>query len=396
LLVSSLVWAALAELGLRHALGKRLAALYEEDPVCLYRLIPRTEKYVPRPNSDPGGHILIRINDDGFRGPALLPVGEARRILVFGDSCIHAPFMDVEFTFPVRLEKELEGRLPNRPFEVINAGVEGYGPDQIALRMERDLDRYHPELAIVALFADNDLGDLVRDRLFSLDDRGRLVRNQPTLDDQLHDQFRNAQGWALSKTVRKALNVLKEMVGRYARTGQDPIDVDLGLRLAEHRETARGDRIVHNLFEDGYDADAACDPDAESTRFKKALLAAVIGNMAETCRHARVPLAIVIIPSPADVCRNDPGYLGRRVDSARFPQYRPRALTEAMASAARIHDLPCLEFFDQFAATEDPAKLYYRNDNHWNAAGQALGARLTADFLLEQGLLSESPRFGGQ
>jgi len=131
----------------------------------------------------------------------------------------------------------------------------------------------------------------------------------------------------------------------------------------------------------------SCDPEGESARAKVALLSAIVGRMAETCRAASVPLAIMVIPSNTDICRDVPGYEGMRVDVTEHPKYDPRALTHAMAGAAASHGVPCLDLWDVFTADGNPATLYYPGDDHWDDSGQALAARKMADFLLERGIL---------
>ncbi len=65
--------------------------------------------------------------------------------------------------------RDLERMLSTHaPAEVLNAGVVGWGPDQEYLRMQRELDRLKPTVVVLAIFADNDKGDLMRDRLFRL------------------------------------------------------------------------------------------------------------------------------------------------------------------------------------------------------------------------------------
>src|SRR5439155_6628510 len=60
--------------------------------------------------------------------------------------------------------------------EVINAGVDGFGPDQSLLRFEQEVDVYQPDIVVFHIFADNDFGDIIRNRLFDVDPSGALVK----------------------------------------------------------------------------------------------------------------------------------------------------------------------------------------------------------------------------
>ena len=61
-----------------------------------------------------------------------------RRVLCLGDSYIFGDFVDDDEAFPAALQVALERRVPHRPLEVINAGVNGYTIiDEAALAEEK-------------------------------------------------------------------------------------------------------------------------------------------------------------------------------------------------------------------------------------------------------------------
>ena len=98
-----------------------------------------------------------------FRGDELAATNMTR-IVVYGDSNVQAVFSTDANTFPEQLESLVSLEL-GRPVEVVNAGVIGYGPDHYLLRMTADLPLLQPDLVVITIFADNDLGDLLRHRL---------------------------------------------------------------------------------------------------------------------------------------------------------------------------------------------------------------------------------------
>ena len=67
--------------------------------------------------------------------------------------------------------------------------------------------------------------------------------------------------------------------------------------------------------------------------------------------------------------------------------YREAGLTDAVASIARDAGLVHLNLFEPFQKA-GATGLYHANDQHWNAAGQELAARLTLDLILSAGLLA--------
>lgn len=95
------------------------------------------------------GELGVRLN-----GPEDRPLPKGG-ILACGDSFTVGEEVADEFTWPARLEALL-----GEP--VINAGVGGYGADQIILRAESLIPRLAPRTVIVSFFVGESLGDLGR------------------------------------------------------------------------------------------------------------------------------------------------------------------------------------------------------------------------------------------
>lgn len=357
--------------------------LYQLDERVLHRLIPGARKLFVHHPLNGGARIMVRVNSSGFRGDELRQDDKAARVVVYGDSCIMGEFSPLEETFAEQLEKALAGR-SGQPVEVINAGVAAYGPDQEILRMEDELPRLHPRLVVLALFADNDLGDLLRNKLFRLGPDGTLQRNAFELAPALRAEFRRARRPLLVKMIGKQLD---RILNRTPAPEQTP-EAYLRDREAEYRDFVMDrNNVVHQLLNDFYDADVSLRPGSVSAEYKLALLEALLKHAAEMTRQAGVPLAVLIIPSPIDVC-ND---FEIQVDPARHPGYRRENISSGMAHAAEAAGLPYLNLFPIFRARQ-PDTLYFRHgDDHWNAAGQQLAAREMADLVFAQRLWPEAP-----
>ena len=94
---------------------------------------------------------------------------------VFGDSFVENVRMDAPYSLTEPLDYLLNQR--GRRFNVLNFGVEGYGPGQSLLHYEHF--RYADALAYVFyVYCDNDIGNLARRSLFHLDEAGRLVQHE--------------------------------------------------------------------------------------------------------------------------------------------------------------------------------------------------------------------------
>ena len=80
------------------------------------------------------GDTAIAIDQDGYRGPEIDRSHARFRILAIGDSCTFGTAFGESYPYPRVLEAELRRR--GRDVEVINAGVEGYGPANVLARLD--------------------------------------------------------------------------------------------------------------------------------------------------------------------------------------------------------------------------------------------------------------------
>jgi hypothetical protein len=103
----------------------------------------------------PMGGGRVTLNAQGFRGRDLsLPKGASRsRVVLLGDSIAFGYGVSDEETFAHRLEVEDNG------LDVLNLGVEGYGPGQELLLLQRTGLRANPDVVVLAVCLRNDFVD---------------------------------------------------------------------------------------------------------------------------------------------------------------------------------------------------------------------------------------------
>lgn len=129
---------------------------------------------------------LIHINKYGIRNRVISnPMkSDVRRIIVLGDSFTFASAIDGEDIFTSKLEKILNQN-SNEKYEVINAGVEGYGTVQELLLMRRLRDNnITGEIYILMVFLNDILDNLCLDY-------GNLTENyaQPMFEVGSHNKL---------------------------------------------------------------------------------------------------------------------------------------------------------------------------------------------------------------
>lgn len=360
-----------------YLLGPRHRPIFRYDDRLIFKFIPNRRSTMTHATINGGGTVTHRINSQGFRGEELRPRGEMMRIVVYGDSFIHALYSTDEETFVVQLGGALARRL-NRPVEAINAGVSSYGPDQIAQKMEAELPQLRPDLVVVAIFAGNDYGDLLRNKMFRLGAGAELIENRWTLDPKVRLWLDLSQKESiLKRAIRSAIG------SRDAAAGAAESITSTKFLLAEAEREFRDfvidrNNVITNTHIDYYSADVSLIPDSESARYKVALMRAMLGKIHDVARRNSTPLVFMFIPHPADVSDgNDWGMS----DRSRFPQYDGRNQTAPLEGAAKYLGVPYLNLYETYRPLA-VQELYLRGgDDHWNAAGQKLAAHTMAEFL---------------
>jgi lysophospholipase L1-like esterase len=379
--VSTAVAAVAGEVVLRRLAPDR-PSFYISDPAAIFRLRPGTRARYHYPWMPPGEEVEVAINSRGFRGRETAARKSGARVVVYGDSFIEARDTRLEDTFPAQLEaalRELQGAV-----EVVNAGVSGYGPDQVVARLDSDLADLQPDLVVLALYAGNDGGDVVRDQIWTLDAGGGLQRGRPVLDEGIRSALEERSGWRALATVRAVSRLWAKLGDPGPAATAEVASTEGALRECrqEYDDALHRPGRVSHLFRDHYDADLAAWPRSDSARYKRRLLAEVLAEAGRRVAARSVPLLLVAIPAGSDISPTHP----RRVDGARFPEYRPQALTDVIEEIAASARLPLVNLFGPFREQRDRV-LFYPMNGHWNAAAQALAARLVAERIAALGLL---------
>ena len=379
-LASLLVALTAAEWFARGRQANARTRVFAIDEERIYAPVPDVRKTFVRPRVDGDPlPIVLRFDERGYRsGEDDQGDAPEKRVLIYGDSYVEARYVPFEETFGARLAEELGPGV-----RTCNAGVTGYGPDQSYLRLLEELPKSEADAVVFVLFAGNDYGDLLRNKLFRIDDEGVLRRNEPVLTDALRESFAAPGGLALPSLWRKPPKTL-HAIGEppTSESVQRVIDRALISCAEEYEEyVLEGDDIVRHPFRDRYDADVSLDPEADSTHYKLRLMEALLEAVFEAARANETPLLFVFVPHVLDVCPEDV-----RVDRARYPLYQPASKTDHLRAMTERIGAPALDLFGPFAERcED--QLYYRVvDDHWNAKGQALAAELCAKALTDLGL----------
>ena len=121
---------------------------------------------------EPAFTVKVSTNSLGLRGREIGPkVDGVKRIIVVGDSMVFGWGASDDETFPRRLEDLLN--TSGKQFEVVNAGVQGYGTDQSYTLYTKRLAHLEPDILVFCLF-ENDVDNNIGMSLYSIKD-GTLI-----------------------------------------------------------------------------------------------------------------------------------------------------------------------------------------------------------------------------
>lgn len=313
----------------------KMLLMREYDVRLGYRLVPNYEVRHKTPDFD----TLIRINSEGLRDyeHPREKYPEVFRILVLGDSFAFGSGVSMEESYPKLLEAMLNQNLAEKgqKYEVINAGIDGYGTEQEYLFLEELGNRYKPDLVIVGLFA-NDIRD--------------VMDGIPTkkLRTNLKNNF-----YFLS----------------YLR----------GLEILSRKTFAKdSEKILLENYQDQYTSEFA-----NALRKTKEYLL----KIRDFSNSIDARTLIVITPLCLEIDRwewEERGF--RRLYSDEFFNKNMTKFSENFTEFGKMNEIPTLPLLPTFRNNSRVTPLYFNRDIHWTKEGHRLAAESIYNFLKEKGL----------
>lgn len=317
----------------------------------------------------------VTINSLGLRGPErgyAKPAG-VRRVMVLGDSFTEAAQVHERESAVGRLEAALNARGGDQ-FEVLNAGVGGWGTGQQLVYLREEGYRYEPDLVVVMLYLGND----VFDNSYALQGSPKNPHEPYWVfrDDGRFEpiEFRTRK----PEEIGPLVSTLRErtLLWNVFETGvlvklEDGDDDD---ELRANRFN-RNKMIVHEV--------KASDRQENAWRTTLTLLQRV----RQLGEERGFQTAVVIAPAAFQVYDADWQELlsENKLKPTDWSPDLPNAVLVAnagMVGAPMLDLLPALQ-----AEASNGDRLYFPYDKHWTPAGHAIAAREIERFLVEQGLV---------
>lgn len=340
--------------------------------------------YAPHVQSDikvaehQGGAFRFRTNDYGLRRDDEVAIPKPAgmfRVLVLGDSQTSG-YGTNEETYPGHLETLAQERAGGQLVEVVNGGVDGYSPQQAYLWLRKYGVPLQPDLVIFAVYAGNDVADLVQHTVDAavIDDAAGLLGplRTPLAWLGLHSELYKRTAPLVQGTLPDALDRLGIVKRPPPLVPQDPL-----VRLLRECHGCWFQTIKQALR-------VRTEPAATEVAYRRmeTLFRLLQANAAE--HGGRV--AVLLIPTKPQVePRDEAGALGR---ATRLLELTPEDLDydnvayERIRSAAAAANVPLIDPLADLRETAERGaaekrRLYYRRDWHLNPNGnQALAVAL--------------------
>lgn len=293
---------------------------------------------------------LVVVNSMGLRdGEIAIPKPPGmRRVLVLGDSHVEGKQVAGDETFVERLEADLAREDPGGRWDVVNAGVSGYGTadELFFFRVHgRELD---PDLVLIVFTLGNDLRDNERSRLVRWDGH-RLQEISPVSPRGISKWWRRVEeiGASRSHLVQFMRDRLRELSRRPRESARPP-----------NAGSPRPERIANTSWD---------------------LTEAILARLVEEIRAAGAEVLLVSMPSR------------EAVRSA--TEERSEALRNRLVEFSRESNVPVVDLLPDLRAADRERRTHYDIDGHMNAVGHAVVARRLQDPIRDlMGGVDEAPR----
>jgi hypothetical protein len=343
--------------------------MWEPDRVLGWRNIPGSQQRWTEE-----GTAWVEINALGLRDPERVlakPAG-VFRIAVMGDSMTQAVQVDGHQTFCQLLEERLRQRGLN--VEVLNFGVNGYGPLQEYLLFSEYARQFQPDLVLHAVFLDNDIAD--SDPRLAVGQGGApfLQRATPGFAIDSSAAVASYEGYHREPvyTVRR-LSALYRMMSarRYDRIRTAAFQTGLGDSGQVPKRYLLYARPPAPEWQDAW------------TTFER-----VVEQFAESVRGAGARYAMVAVPAGQIV--NDEAWQELQ---SRFPAMAAREWSRSepemrLREIAGRRGVELVSPFDAFAAHPERTSLFFGQVGHFTPRGHQVMAAALDAALQERGLLA--------
>jgi len=359
----------------------------EHDVQRGWRNVPNADGWFSTDEYD----VHLQYNARGIRGPEVpyeKPAGTFR-VVILGDSFIEGYSVNREDRVAEQLEKLLTEQDRSRKYEVIALGTAGYSTDQELIWLESEGVRYQPDV-VATMFYMNDVWFNGQSKYwrgekpaFALQNGELTLTNVPVPDPRAGKKEKKKEsGRGLRHWIR-ASSKIYALISLSLENSPGLRGAAAALGLVSPREEDEDDggpRVADELsvFQKSMPAD---------TQRGWTMTEAILDEMDAVAQQAGADFIAFHIPFKGVVYPADWGPILAKLGIPQ-DQLDSSAVKQRFDRICASRDLDCIEPTADYvrAAQERGAngeRLYYVQDNHWNAGGHALAAQLLARRIRE-------------
>ena len=320
------------------------------DREVLYRVVPL---------SNP------EINSSGYRDTEFGPKQAGiKRILFLGDSFVSG--IGGMITSNNTMPQYLESMLAPEGYEVFNMGIYGYGPDQSLMQLRAEGLGYSPDAVVLAVFPDNDWGDIVKNRLVRLDARG-VARYNPS----------NIVAEAMTRS--RLVYLIKYALYKHEQRITRRVAVDLNADFF--------DGLFAALFQDGFDTTLMDGPGSEAAGQRRSLMRGILRGFQEELEPRGVPFVVLIIPSHHSLTNHT------FFEQRGTPPEKYFVNTDEVAAICADLGIHHINLHEVVKDAELKMPLYLSgqfDDNHLSPYGNWISALVIHNYMIRAGLVPEA------
>lgn len=304
----------------------------------------------------------INTNSRGLRDREFAYVKEkgSYRILCLGDSFTFGHGVRLDQTWPKHLEKLLNANSENTRYELINAGVDGYGTHQEFVYLRGEGIKFVPDLVIVGFFGANDVEEVANGFFW------RYVED----------------GYLKQKGLR----------------GRFPLPFKLRLFLQEHSHfynflASRDLNFLAALFKKQSSQQLPeIYRDEYSPEFQQAIVQTkeYLRNMSDLAIKNNTRMLFVLIPWAIEISKEEWKRRGYEdIYSDQLFNKNMLKISKIFGSFCKDNGIFMFDLLPIFRAKSENGPFYFKNESHWNPKGHRLAAEQIYDFLLAKRILEE-------
>ncbi len=320
----------------------------------------REIRYTLLPNKEICRHIAddkifyYDTNSKGFVDDEFIEDNSSYNIFLLGDSFANCVQTNLSNCVHRKLENDLKNLYSDK-IEVLNFGIEGYGAlDELAVLKEYNAI-YHPKIIIVYFFPFNDFFDNEKYLLYKNDKNYRV---KLIIRDYLPKSFA-----FIYDNSKQASN---KLFGDFLLSSDLPEDTErYEVYLQEH--FSEKDKKWGRLIETELNA---------------------LTKINEIASKSNATLIIVTVTTPIQVYDEEWKKILNEYPSLNEKVYNLSKPNDLMRNFAEQNEIYFLDLLPSFK--ENPKRLHWEKDGHWNDKGQLFAAEKIKEFIINNNLMDQN------